>query len=136
MKKFVLEDYYDILNLHKALMEAKFHDNPQNEDIQGSPILARIMNEIVEILSEMEPNGSAKWIDWRKLRNHLQSTNNQGYGKTTWSNMVDRASKNKLWIKYSRDKKVSVTKDYFSPFVLEETEIENFINIIDAKLLK
>ena len=94
------------------------------------------MNEIVEILFETEPNSSAKWSDWRKLRNHLQSTSNQEYGKTVWNNMIEGASKNKLWIKYSRDKKVSVTKDYFSPFVLEEPEIENFINIIDAKLLK
>mgnify|MGYP000786198697 CR=1 FL=1 len=38
MRKFELSDYYDLLNLHKALMEAKFHDNPDNEYISGSPI--------------------------------------------------------------------------------------------------
>ena len=48
MRKFELSDYYDLLNLHKALMEAKFHDNPDNEYISGSPIIAKIMNEIVE----------------------------------------------------------------------------------------
>ena len=32
MKDFHLSlDYYELLNLHKALLEAKFHMNPDNE---------------------------------------------------------------------------------------------------------
>ena len=55
MKKFELSNYYDLLNLHKALMEAKFHDNPDNKYIAGSPIIAKIINEIVDILAEIDP---------------------------------------------------------------------------------
>lgn len=31
-------DYYGVLNLHKALLEAKFHADPENELVSGSPL--------------------------------------------------------------------------------------------------
>ncbi len=35
-------DYYGALNLHKALLEAKFNLEPDNELISGSPFVADI----------------------------------------------------------------------------------------------
>lgn len=130
MKKFELSDYYDLLNLHKALMEAKFHDNPDNEYIAGSPIIAKIMNEIVDILTVIDPYANdGDWESWRKLENHLNSKCE--FDKTIWSKIATRVSKDKLWKEYNKGEKIIATKSYFSPFVLTDEEIEDFINYID-----
>ncbi len=51
MCKFNLQlDYYEILNLHKALLEAKFHLNPDNELVSGSPLVADIYVQVRELL--------------------------------------------------------------------------------------
>ena len=63
--KFEIKGYYDLLNLHKALLEAKFHRNPDNEFISGSPIIARLCNEIVDILASQKSD----WKHWRKIEN-------------------------------------------------------------------
>ena len=122
MRKFELSDYYDLLNLHKALMEAKFHDNPDNEYISGSPIIAKIMNEIVDILAEIDPYANeGDWKTWRKLENHIISPCESKYGKT-------------IWEKYTKDEKIIATKNYFSPFIATEKEINDFINAVDMKI--
>lgn len=41
MNKYQLNlDYYGLLNLHKALLEAKFHTMPDHEEVSGSPFVA------------------------------------------------------------------------------------------------
>ena len=43
MKEYSLKlDYCNLLNLHKALLEAKFHTVPDNKLVPGSPIIANI----------------------------------------------------------------------------------------------
>lgn len=131
MKKFELSDYYDLLNLHKALMEAKFHDNPDNEYIAGSPVIAKIMNEIVDILTDIDPHANKNdWKTWRMLENHMNSKCE--YEKTIWDKIANRVSKNKLWKSYNKEEKVIATKNYFSPFILKDREIEDFIYYIDS----
>ena len=68
---FFLNDYYDMLNLHKALLEAKFHQEPDNVYISGSPIIANIYNELLNKLtkSEYEIKGKESWTEWRKIKN-------------------------------------------------------------------
>lgn len=132
MKKFELSNYYDLLNLHKALMEAKFHDNPDNKYIAGSPIIAKIINEIVDILAEIDPHANkSDWESWRKLENHMISEHKFKYEKSIWDKILDRVSEDELWSKYTREEKIIATKNYFSPFILSKLEIENFINDVD-----
>ena len=135
MEKLELSDYYDLLNLHKALMEAKFHDNPDNQHIAGSPIIAKIMNEIVDILTAIDPCANdGDWKTWRKLANHLNSKCE--FENNLWNKMVNKVSMDKLWNKYNKEKKIIVTKIYFSPFILADEEIEDFIHCVDNKHIK
>lgn len=137
MRKFEITNYYELLNLHKALMEAKFHDNPDNEDIAGSPIIAEIMNNIVDVLTNIDPHANNdEWETWRKLENHLKSICEFEFGKTIWDKILNRVSKDNLWKKYTKDEKTNLTKIYFSPYILNEKEIEEFINTVDNKIMK
>lgn len=43
MKDFIIDlDYDGVLNLHKALLEAKFHLDSDNELVSGSPFVADV----------------------------------------------------------------------------------------------
>lgn len=126
MRKFELFDYDDLLNLHKALMEAKFHDNPDNEYVAGSPIIAKIMNEIVDILTDIDPYAKKEdWERWRKVENHIC------YENGIYSKTLVKVSKDKLWEKYNNEEKIVATKNYFSPFIITDKEIDEFINAVE-----
>lgn len=128
MRKFELFDYDDLLNLHKALMEAKFHDNPDNEYVAGSPIIAKIMNEIVDILTDIDPYAKKEdWERWRKVENHIC------YENGIYSKTLVKVSKDKLWEKYNNEEKIVATKNYFSPFIVTDKEIDEFINAVEIK---
>ena len=47
---FEINDYYELLNLHKALLEARFHEGLDNKYLAGSPIVAKIHNRIISNL--------------------------------------------------------------------------------------
>lgn len=50
--KLEIKDYYELLNLHKALLEAKFHRYPDNTYVAGSPIISKLCNEIAALLAQ------------------------------------------------------------------------------------
>lgn len=133
MKEFIIRDYYDLLNLHKALMEAKFHKNPENEYIAGSPVIAKIMNEIVDLLSEMDPYANeSEWRNWRNIgqrRAEEELTEMEG----VWERMIVSAVNDCMWSKYTFEKKKSLAQIYLSPFIASEHELEVFVYEVDRR---
>ena len=61
------KDYYSLLNLHKILLEAKFHPKPENESISGSPYIAELCQEAASLLLQSEK--ASDWEDWLQLKN-------------------------------------------------------------------
>lgn len=93
----ILGDYYELLNLNKALLEAKFNEFPNNEYITGSPIIAQICNEVVQLLSEKGEKES--WNEWRKWENHTELEtrviNSICYIRKDWLNLnIDEKKEN------------------------------------------
>ena len=68
-----IEDKYELLALHKCLMEAKFSADPNDFDIAGSPIAAKLANEVVAELRNID---GEEWDEWREARNHQDRINN------------------------------------------------------------
>ena len=68
---FEINDYYELLNLHKALLEARFHEGLENRYLAGSPIVAQIHSRIIQTMISMEINrkGSEGWSEWIKISN-------------------------------------------------------------------
>ncbi len=123
--KFVIDDYNDLLNLHKALMEAKFHSDPENDCIAGSPIIARIMNQIVDILSENSSDNDS-WKMWRNIKLHRMEEERLGR-IGFWHKMVTAAAKDCIWKKLSYHDKIETAKVYLSPFTYDNQDLEDFI---------
>lgn len=128
MYKFEIEDYYELLNLHKAIIESKFHKNPDNISVCFSPIIAKISNDIVDILIKMEEEKDEskveKWKEWRKLENQTIFRNQAIENACTYTN----------WHKLSYEKKLISCRNLMSPFYVSDSEIETIINEIDKKI--
>ncbi|WP_374967004.1 hypothetical protein [Lysinibacillus sp. RS5] len=122
--KLEVEGYYEILNLHKALLEAKFHKDPDNLDVAGSPIIAKICNNIVDMLSEYEINekGKDSWCEWRKIENH-----------NFFKERAVENAQNSRWEELNYEEKESLTKSIFSPFTFTDKDVIDFIKTVDGK---
>ena len=121
--KLEIKDYYELLNLHKALIEAKFHRDPDNKYVAGSPIIAKLCNEIVSLLTQydIQRKGKEDWTIWRQLHN-------QEYFKERALEGIKRFG---VWEKLSLSKKKDSVLNYISPFVCTDDEIESLIKEID-----
>lgn len=129
-EKIEIKDYFLILNLHKALLEAKFHINPDNIEVAFSPVIANLCNELVDALTKIDEEKDNKnigrWQNWRKLENK------QFYR--------ERAMKNAMlcdeWNTMEDDKKIKIAKNLLSPFIATEKELEVFVEDINLAFLE
>lgn len=121
--KFEIKDYYDMLNLHKALLEAKFHQNPDNNYIAGSPVIAKIYNELVDLLTnyDLQNKGKEDWTEWRKLCN-------QNYYK---ERIIEGIKRFGGWEVLDFNEKRDRVLNYASPFTCTENDIAMLIYEID-----
>lgn len=55
-----ITDYFTILNLHKALLEAKFHLNSDNINVSSSSIIAEFCDKLVDVLEKKDEERSEK----------------------------------------------------------------------------
>ncbi|HET7229380.1 MAG TPA: hypothetical protein VFJ16_05225 [Longimicrobium sp.] len=70
-----LTDRMELYALHRALMEAKFHADPDATEVQGSPYVATVSHRVLDALivaEEAERNQRAAdgWRDWRRGEQH------------------------------------------------------------------
>lgn len=116
MKDFILNlDYYGVLNLHKALLEAKFNINPDNEMVSGSPLIAEVYIQVREWLIQYDESG--QWKEWFQLKNRSDYK----------ERAVMRIRKNKQWKRASLDEKKKIAKNYLAPFIYDEQELDELI---------
>lgn len=127
--KLEISDYYVLLNLHKALLEAKFHLNPDNILVCSSPVIANLCNELVDMLAKMDEKKDegniGKWDGWRKLEN-------QSFYK---ERAVKNAVLNDRWLEMSDEEKWRITISLLSPFKATDEQIISFIKEVDEEFL-
>lgn len=67
-KEVVISDYHELLALHRSLIEAKFHPNPEDFHVSASPFVANISNRVVNALinidAQKDPAKKKSWEDW------------------------------------------------------------------------
>lgn len=122
---FSIGDYYDLLNLHKALLESRFHQGLDNKYLAGSPVIARIHSQIMDKLAiwEIERKGSEGWTEWRKI------SNRKDYLEIAVNNII----KFEEWDCSSH---IETIKNYISPFTATEEEIKFIEECIEKKINK
>lgn len=123
--QFVIQDYYEMLNLHKALLEAKFHETPDNQAVAGSPIVAKLYDDLLNQLAECElrKKGKENWTEWRKLKN-------QSFYK---ERAIGHIVKSDQWKLLEDDQREKFIYNYFSPFTYTKEELSMLIHEIDCR---
>lgn len=124
-----ISNHDELLALHKALIEAKFHPEPENTLISGSPFIADICNRVVDALIEIEslknPSKYEGWMLWLNIKNQ----------KNFWERAIKYAQESNFWNKLTINEKKRYVKCLLSPFKFEETDITIFINEVETKNL-
>lgn len=116
MKLYELKlDASELLDLHKALLEAKFHTAPENELVAGSPVVANICIQVRDLLIEGDPDG--RWREWFLLKNRPDRR----------AQAIVLMRKAKRWNKAANDEKRKIARDFLAPFLFDEEELENVI---------
>lgn len=109
-------DYWGLLNLHKALLEAKFHTTPDNEYVVGSPLIANIYIQVRDLL--IESDKGSQWKDWFQLSNRPD----RKHQSVTLIRKCDEH-----WNKATADEKSEIAANYLAPFLFDDEELKNVI---------
>lgn len=119
---FLVDDYYELLALHRTFMEAKYCDEPNSNDISGSPIIASLHERLVETLIEAEvqrkgDDAREKWADWLIMSEDRRE----------WLVALSRARAEARWIKWSNDDRRQYSSCLLAPFTVSVELLDKFI---------
>lgn len=122
-KEFVITDYYEILNLQKALMEAKFCDKPNDHYVSSSPIIASLHNRIVDHLASLERPSGGDWETWRRI----------DPSRREWSFAIGRIAYKSKWLEVSRSEKAKIASNLIAPFKVSAGLLQQFLIEADTQ---
>lgn len=114
----------ELLNLHMALLEAKFHTSPENELVAGSPLVANIYIQVRDLLIESDSEG--RWQDWFLLKNRLDR-------REQAVALMRRSKRRDRWNQITLEEKRKIARDFLAPFLFDEEELENVIAEADRE---
>lgn len=122
MKEYNIKlDYWGLLNLHKALLEAKFHATPDNKYVAGSPLIANIYIQVRDLL--IESDKGSQWKDWFQLSNRPDR-------KHQAVTLIRKCDEH--WNKATADEKSEIAANYLAPFLFNDEELKNVIVEVDG----
>lgn len=120
-------NYYELIALHRALLESKFNNSPNDYDVAKSPIINKIYKDIIDsILNiEFEKNGQQgkdKWKSW------LQMDRN----KREWEISLNIIKREKFWASWDYEKKSNFALTVIYPFTISSGLLKEFIDEADT----
>jgi hypothetical protein len=123
--RFAVTDYYELLALHRVVMEAKFSDDPNDRAIQGSPFVAAIANRVLEALIAMdiEKEGESAGLRWQNWRQVTPDYRQYQITKTILQS-------NTVWKTWDFDDQVKYVKDLVSPLQISDELIETLLGMV------
>ena len=109
-----INNKYELLALHRCLLEAKFNSNPDDLDIAGSPLAAKLSISVVEELRNIE---GEEWDEWRIAENHPDRI----------QNLIYALKKQNLNHYPDVEARRSFIKDALAPLIASEETISKII---------
>jgi hypothetical protein len=127
---FSTSSYAELRALLRAIVEAKFHDNPEDLDVPHSAILARVALRIRDevVAEEVRRDGSAqtRWQEWMVL----------GPERPEWSQAKRFAvvAWRAAWKTWSAEDRRAAAAYLFSPFEASEAGLDAFLLEVDEEM--
>lgn len=122
--EFVVGDKYELLALHRGLLEARFCDRENDADVSGSPILAKLHRRLIIVLVSLDkPVGGSKsqWAAWLQMDE----------GRREWNVAIDRARRFIGWGGLDSEAKRAAALDFLSPFEVESELVDLFMACVE-----
>jgi hypothetical protein len=123
---FSIDDEKELYSLWIALLEAKFHPEPEMPEVQGSSFVARLIEKVINSLIAYEESqynaGNAE-----RYREHLK----RGERIVNVLPVVRKhiqSVRDEMWQNWTKEQKESFVKDLLSPFEISETLFRELIN--------
>ena len=126
---FTVSDYNQLLTLHRAVMEAKFSELPNDTVLIGSRLLAETSNQIVDTLSQWEiargrPEKYEQWEKWRAIDE----------SRREWNIAVQHVKGlGNIWDSWSTLEKEAYIRIIISPFEVDNLLIQKFLETVNNK---
>lgn len=127
---FQVKDYYKLLALHKAIMQAKFSTNLTDPVLSGSPLLAEMINDLTQIIVQTElergdEQAAKNWIDTYTFKESM---------KSIWQIVLERA-RVPLWKTWNKVQKREFTSILFSPYQIDDVIFDKFAEEVDSTFM-
>jgi hypothetical protein len=125
---FNVSDYYELLALHRAIMEAKFCDGPNDFDVSASPLVANMSRRVVAALVDQDrekkgDEAEEQWSIWLRI----------DPARREWQVSVNRAIAERRWNEWSLVERTTYVKDLLAPFEVDDTLMRHFLDEVDAR---
>jgi hypothetical protein len=117
----IVKDKYELWALHRALYEARFRCDPEDQEIAGSGLLADIHKRLMDAIIEAEGERGKKTREWLKR--------NQPELEVLAGRMRRMTAR---WNTHSDETKRQYVLCSISPFTVSEEDINRLIEIGDA----
>ncbi len=113
----------ELLALHRALLEARFCDVPNDPDVSASPILASIHARVIETLIQTaSPEKATSWKHWLAI----------SQSRREWRVAVQRAADHSRWGRFTLAEKLEMARTLLTPFDIAESDLVGFVGEADA----
>jgi hypothetical protein len=118
-----IDNYDELMALHRVIMEAKFSLEPNDVVIQGSPLVSAVANQVIEALIEMEvekegESARLKWQKWRQI----------SYERREYQLIQSKLRSDTSWKTWNVDEKAKYVKDLASPLQISDELISELLN--------
>ena len=119
---FIVDEYYELLAVHRAFLEAKFCDDPTDNDVSWSPILASLHERLILKLIEaaVSRNGESERIQWNEWL-VISDTRRE------WTVALNRARTQAQWENWSDTEKLRYSRPLLAPFTFTDELLLSFI---------
>ena len=119
--KIELENEFELLALHKVLMEAKYNEKYNNIDVQGSPIVKNLCDKVFNLLIETSSDADAKkWLEWRNLEVHSDRIPNL-------KNRLEKIHSSR-WVPLTNEQRIEYIECLVRPLVANEKTIKELVD--------
>jgi len=121
MALFEIDDPIKLWALYRAILEAKYHEDPEDKDIFGSPIVADISISVVNALKNSGFNLNGQ-LDWDQMCTADEN-----------SEFVEKIKDRIKFVNKERaiENKKEFIKDAFAPLTVSDELIKSLINDMD-----
>ena len=119
-----IDDYWELVALHKSLMAAKFDDEPYLMELQGSPFTGSLAFKVFELLvkscqSEGKIKEANDWLEWQNADRSRMETQLllKRIKENSWWRNADCADREKYIVnfmsplKLERELQIEITKN-------------------------